>query len=368
MSDINRRCTGQIEGAGTDSSHYADGGGHAVDFYLLDGQALTGRRRQVGRAHRHPRPARPLRLRPRSGRLPRVDSAWQLRAVRRHLQPPAHRLRQREGLRPQVAAGRRGCAAPPLASGERGPDLPLRGARDGNSGPLSRGGAGERRPARRAKRPAARGRPGRQNRFRAAHCSRMTVLPSTMRPSSTIRSASSYATTHRPRSPRPRPRRRRRRYVGRGVRGREEVHAFGDRAGAHVEVEQVPQRADRHPELLGGLAADGVSGRRRRAARPPPRSSRPSGWPLTYAGSGTGGSAARCGHPGRRAGSWRRCRGRRSPGSASSTPRCGPEVERGPAQHVPAVGGHLDIPDAHIRVAVEVAPEQVQVGAAARIG
>ncbi|GAA1448459.1 hypothetical protein [Leifsonia poae] len=42
VSDINRRCTGQIEGAGTDSSHYADGGGHAVDFYLLDGQALTG--------------------------------------------------------------------------------------------------------------------------------------------------------------------------------------------------------------------------------------------------------------------------------------------------------------------------------------
>ena len=42
VSDINRRCTGQIEGAGTDSSHYADGGGHAVDFYLLDGQPLTG--------------------------------------------------------------------------------------------------------------------------------------------------------------------------------------------------------------------------------------------------------------------------------------------------------------------------------------
>lgn len=42
VSDINRRCTGQIEGAGTDSAHYADGGGHAVDFYLLNGSALTG--------------------------------------------------------------------------------------------------------------------------------------------------------------------------------------------------------------------------------------------------------------------------------------------------------------------------------------
>jgi hypothetical protein len=42
VSDINRRCTGQIEGAGTDSAHYADGGGHAVDFYLLNGSALSG--------------------------------------------------------------------------------------------------------------------------------------------------------------------------------------------------------------------------------------------------------------------------------------------------------------------------------------
>lgn len=42
VSDINRRCTGQIEGAGTDSAHYADGGGHAVDFFLLNGTALTG--------------------------------------------------------------------------------------------------------------------------------------------------------------------------------------------------------------------------------------------------------------------------------------------------------------------------------------
>lgn len=42
VSDINRRCTGQIEGAGTESAHYADGGGHAVDFYLLNGAAVTG--------------------------------------------------------------------------------------------------------------------------------------------------------------------------------------------------------------------------------------------------------------------------------------------------------------------------------------
>jgi hypothetical protein len=42
ISDINRRCTGQIEGAGTDSAHYAQGGGHAVDFFLLNGSPLTG--------------------------------------------------------------------------------------------------------------------------------------------------------------------------------------------------------------------------------------------------------------------------------------------------------------------------------------
>ncbi|MFB2599673.1 hypothetical protein ACEXQE_17935 [Herbiconiux sp. P17] len=42
VSDINRKCTGQIEGAGTSSSHYVDGGGHAVDFYILDGKGLDG--------------------------------------------------------------------------------------------------------------------------------------------------------------------------------------------------------------------------------------------------------------------------------------------------------------------------------------
>ncbi|WP_291044236.1 hypothetical protein [Herbiconiux sp.] len=42
VSDINRKCTGQIEGAGTSSSHYIDGGGRAVDFYLLDNKSLNG--------------------------------------------------------------------------------------------------------------------------------------------------------------------------------------------------------------------------------------------------------------------------------------------------------------------------------------
>lgn len=42
VSDINRRCTGQLEGAGTQSSHYAEGGGHALDFYLLDKSPVTG--------------------------------------------------------------------------------------------------------------------------------------------------------------------------------------------------------------------------------------------------------------------------------------------------------------------------------------
>ena len=42
VSDINRHCTGQIEGAGTASAHYTEGGGHAVDFFRLNGQSLTG--------------------------------------------------------------------------------------------------------------------------------------------------------------------------------------------------------------------------------------------------------------------------------------------------------------------------------------
>ncbi|RFA17745.1 hypothetical protein [Subtercola boreus] len=42
VSDLNRQCTGSIEGAGTESAHWINGGGHAVDFYSLDGQGLTG--------------------------------------------------------------------------------------------------------------------------------------------------------------------------------------------------------------------------------------------------------------------------------------------------------------------------------------
>ncbi|SKB03468.1 hypothetical protein SAMN06295879_3728 [Agreia bicolorata] len=42
VSDINRKCTGQIEGGGTGSSHYTNGGGHAVDFYLMNGASVPG--------------------------------------------------------------------------------------------------------------------------------------------------------------------------------------------------------------------------------------------------------------------------------------------------------------------------------------
>lgn len=42
VSDINRKCTGQIEGAGLTSSHYINGGGGAVDFYSLGGTSITG--------------------------------------------------------------------------------------------------------------------------------------------------------------------------------------------------------------------------------------------------------------------------------------------------------------------------------------
>lgn len=42
VSDINRKCTGQIEGGGTGSSHYINGGGHAVDFYLINGASVPG--------------------------------------------------------------------------------------------------------------------------------------------------------------------------------------------------------------------------------------------------------------------------------------------------------------------------------------
>lgn len=42
VSDLNRRCTGSLEGAGENSSHYRDGGGMAVDIYALNGTTVTG--------------------------------------------------------------------------------------------------------------------------------------------------------------------------------------------------------------------------------------------------------------------------------------------------------------------------------------
>jgi len=42
VSDINRKCTGQLLGAGEQSSHWINGGGGAVDFYSLGGLPLTG--------------------------------------------------------------------------------------------------------------------------------------------------------------------------------------------------------------------------------------------------------------------------------------------------------------------------------------
>lgn len=42
ISDINRRCTNQIEGAGSESAHYVNGGGHAVDFFAFGGVPTTG--------------------------------------------------------------------------------------------------------------------------------------------------------------------------------------------------------------------------------------------------------------------------------------------------------------------------------------
>jgi len=42
VGSINRNCTGERLGAGTQSSHNINGGGYAVDFYSLDGLPLTG--------------------------------------------------------------------------------------------------------------------------------------------------------------------------------------------------------------------------------------------------------------------------------------------------------------------------------------
>jgi len=42
ISDINRACTGTLLGAGVNSPHYANGGGHAVDFYAFNRTPTTG--------------------------------------------------------------------------------------------------------------------------------------------------------------------------------------------------------------------------------------------------------------------------------------------------------------------------------------
>ena len=42
VSSINRNCTGELLGAGAESWHFRNGGGRAVDFFSLNGVALTG--------------------------------------------------------------------------------------------------------------------------------------------------------------------------------------------------------------------------------------------------------------------------------------------------------------------------------------
>jgi len=42
VSSINRKCSGELLGAGVYSAHYADGGGHAIDLYAINGSVLTG--------------------------------------------------------------------------------------------------------------------------------------------------------------------------------------------------------------------------------------------------------------------------------------------------------------------------------------
>lgn len=42
VGSLNRKCTGSLIGAGTASAHYFGGGGHAVDFFQLNGANLTG--------------------------------------------------------------------------------------------------------------------------------------------------------------------------------------------------------------------------------------------------------------------------------------------------------------------------------------
>ncbi|MGV8970701.1 MAG: hypothetical protein ACOH10_00135 [Rhodoglobus sp.] len=42
VSSLNRKCTGDLIGGGLQGPHYRDGGGGAVDFYMLDDRNLTG--------------------------------------------------------------------------------------------------------------------------------------------------------------------------------------------------------------------------------------------------------------------------------------------------------------------------------------
>lgn len=42
VSSINRKCSGELLGAGVYSAHYINGGGHAIDLYALSGVSVTG--------------------------------------------------------------------------------------------------------------------------------------------------------------------------------------------------------------------------------------------------------------------------------------------------------------------------------------
>lgn len=42
VSSLNRKCTGVLTESGEASYHYADGGGHAIDFSMINGQAVDG--------------------------------------------------------------------------------------------------------------------------------------------------------------------------------------------------------------------------------------------------------------------------------------------------------------------------------------
>ncbi len=98
ISDINRHCTGQIAGAGTESSHWIHGGGQAVDFYSLGGTPTTGADANAHPPHHAPStpscPPAPASGKPNAA--PPTATArtlTHLTDVRRHLQPPPRRRR-----------------------------------------------------------------------------------------------------------------------------------------------------------------------------------------------------------------------------------------------------------------------------------